>query len=270
MLVLSLLLIAGAIVGAMAMVLRTPKEGRARLDFARLAAQTFKAIGAAPLLFMGVVLATSAAPVTLVQVAATISGVASLIDIGPTLAALAAASLIMVAIQQLGHMVLVQATLDALDDRAIRPRLILARVLPLLPRGIALAILWWIAIVIGLSFFFVPGIILCCLWFVPSAVLVAERTGIFTAFARSAALTAGVRWHIFLLLCIGLVFWLVVQSMIGGIAALADGATASTIVYAALSALLGTIPPALVAATYHSLRTQKEGLGSDALEQVFA
>jgi hypothetical protein len=146
----------------------------------------------------------------------------------------------------------------------------LSRALRLLPAAMAVTVLFWIAVVIGFVFFFAPGVFLMCLWFVATPALAAERTGIFGCFGRSAVLTAGVRWQLLLLVVVGGIFWLVMQGMIAVIASIFDGGVGAAVIHALLSSLLAVLPPAVAASAYHSLRTQKEGLRGDALEEVFA
>jgi hypothetical protein len=111
---------------------------------------------------------------------------------------------------------------------------------------------------------------LMCVWFVPTAALIAERRGVFAALARSAQLTKGARWRIFLLLCIGGVFWVVMQSILGVLAAAMGDGVAATAAYALATSLMGMLPPAVSASAFHALRRQKEGMGTQELEQVFA
>jgi hypothetical protein len=127
-----------------------------------------------------------------------------------------------------------------------------------------------LAVVIGLGFFIVPGVILACIWMLVLPVLYAESGVTFAAFYRSASLTKGVRWHLFLLSVIGFFFALVVQGLFGGVSLLLGGGIMSMIVYLVATALLGMLPPALVASAYHALVTAKEGAGTSELEQVFA
>ena len=74
---------------------------------------------------------------------------------------------------------------------------------------IVLAILMFIAIACGLVLLVVPGVMLACAWIVAAPSLVADRTGIFGAFSRSAELTRGNRWQIFgLIVIVVVVEWI--------------------------------------------------------------
>ncbi|WP_033921357.1 hypothetical protein [Sphingomonas sp. 37zxx] len=264
--ILTFLLLAVALAVAIGMAMRNAGNRSWSFELSRVIGDAFGAISQAPLLFAVIVLITSGAPMA---AAFTMIG---LIDWGPSPPLLAAFGLGLTALVlgQIGHLLLVAATLDLLDRRPLELRAILARILPLLPSAMLLLILFWLAIGVGFAFFVIPALVLACLWFVVTPAMVAERLGAFASFARSAELTAGVRWQLLLLLVIGGIFWTVAQAMIGGLAAITGDGLASTIVYTILTAMLGMIPPAVAASAYHTLRAQKEGLRVNDLEQVFA
>ena len=75
---------------------------------------------------------------------------------------------------------------------------------------IVVTILFAIAVVCGLVLLVVPGVMLACAWCVAAPSLVADRTGIFAAFSRSAELTRGSRWPIFgLVVIVVVVEWII-------------------------------------------------------------
>ncbi|EZP50057.1 hypothetical protein [Sphingomonas sp. RIT328] len=61
----------------------------------------------------------------------------------------------------------------------------------------------------------VPGIMLAVMWSVSLPVIVAERPGVFGAFGRSRHLTKGARWHVFGILLLALVFYMLASAMVG-------------------------------------------------------
>jgi hypothetical protein len=263
---LTLLAVAGAFVGAIAMALRENGGAGERFELSRVLSDALAAIASAPAIFIGTVALTTALPV----IALTLGAVGGTVGTDALFEFVLLGGVAMALIGQLGQMAIVAATLEAVAGRQPRIAPILRSVLPLVPQGMVLAILWWVAVLGGFMFFVVPGVILMCLWFVPTAALVAERRGVFAALGRSAELTKGARWRIFLLLCIGGVFWVVVQSMLGVLAAaMGDGVAAAT-AYALATALMGMLPPAVSASAFHALRSQKDGMGTQELEQVFA
>jgi len=71
-------------------------------------------------------------------------------------------------------------------------------------------LLFALAVGFGLVLLVVPGVMIACAWCVAAPALVAERTGIFGAFSRSAELTRGNRWQIFaLILIVAVLNWAV-------------------------------------------------------------
>ncbi|WP_448501819.1 YciC family protein [Sphingomonas sp.] len=263
---LTLLIVAGAFVGAIAMALRENGGAVERFALSRVLSDALAAITAAPMIFIGTVALTTALPV----LAVVLGAIGGTMGGDAIFAFVLLGGVAMALIGQLGQMAMVVATLEAVAGRQPRIAAVLRSVLPLVPQGLLLAILWWVAVLIGFTFFVVPGVMLICLWFVPTAALVAERRGVFASFSRSAELTKGARWRIFLLLCIGAVFWMVMQSILGVLAAALGDGIAATVAYALATALMGMLPPAVSASAFHLLRTGKEGLGTQELEQVFA
>jgi hypothetical protein len=263
---LTLLAVAGAFVGAIAMALRENGGAGERFELSRVLSDALAAIASAPAIFIGTVALTTALPF----VAITLGAIGGTMGGDALLEFMLLGGVAMALIGQLGQMAMAAATLEAVAGRQPRMAAILRSVLPLAPQGLLLAILWWAAVLVGLTVLMVPGVMLMCVWFVPTAALIAERRGVFAALARSAQLTKGARWRIFLLLCIGGVFWVVMQSILGVLAAAMGDGVAATAAYALATSLMGMLPPAVSASAFHSLRRQKEGMGTQELEQVFA
>jgi hypothetical protein len=152
-------------------------------------------------------------------------------------------------------------------------------ILPLL----ALTVLMVLGLVVGFTLLIVPGIILAIMWSVAVPALVAERTGVFAAFARSRFLTKGQRWKIFgLLLLLAVISW-IISGIVGVIMVTSGGMTAlaaqmasgqvpigyiifSLVLTTLISAIWGTVQTSL----YISLRNWKEGPQTEALAEVFA
>lgn len=146
-----------------------------------------------------------------------------------------------------------------------------AKFWPLLGLGILLGL----GVAAGAVFLIVPGVILGLAWSVAMPALVLEDRGVFAAFGRSAALTRGRRWSIFLLLLlVGLVTFvieLVFLAVFGGVQGLLsrEPSIANTV----LSSLFGvvTIPfgAVLNTALFNQLRGT-QGYGAEAVAEVFA
>ncbi len=261
---LGFLLVAGVFAGAVFMALR----GSAQLDLARVIGDAGGAIAKAPLLFCGLAVVGGGLPIaapSLLTLDVPLGSVNQAfgwsIGLGAMLAAFAWYQFFLLA--------LIVATLAAFDGT---PRLgsVLAVTLPLLPKAMLTSVLYWIGVGVGFSFVFVPGVILACIWILVLPALVEERAGVFAAFARARVLSRGARWQLFLLAVLGFVFGVVVQAMLGALAALLGGGVAAQVGFALASSLLGMVPPALVASAYRQIVTVREGPRRHELEEIFA
>jgi hypothetical protein len=139
----------------------------------------------------------------------------------------------------------------------------------------AIALLWGIGVILGLMLLVVPGLILMSVWAVVAPAEVVERTGVFGAFSRSAALTRDHRWSIFLL---GLALWILttVVSMVtlavAGIVSTAGWLSvgwAIGIAQSIINPIVSIITAVGVASLYFELRSVKEGIGVEELAAVF-
>jgi hypothetical protein len=146
---------------------------------------------------------------------------------------------------------------------------------------IGLSILLAIAVVFGLVLLIVPGIMMMCAWCVAAPSLVADRTGVFGAFSRSAELTRGNRWRIFALFVVVWVIAMVIAAVIGAVAmALAFGGPLDPIALArspvqVIGNLISNTLSALVTSTgaavlYVELRRAREGAGPQWLADIFS
>jgi hypothetical protein len=155
----------------------------------------------------------------------------------------------------------------------------LATALPLL--GVYLLSL--IGIYIGLILLLVPGVILALMWAVSGPALVIERTGVLAALQRSRDLTRGHRWAILgLFLVVMVVFWIVemVLFLLMGInmfSLAAPGASLSVASLMIRTILVGGILGSVInlvflvgtAVLYFELRGSRDGVGVEALLEVF-
>jgi len=147
---------------------------------------------------------------------------------------------------------------------------------------IGLSILLGLAIVCGLILLIVPGIMMACAWCVAVPALVADRSGVFGAFSRSAELTRGNRWRIFALFVVVWVIAIVIGAVIGAVAmalSFAGGgldpvALARSPVQIVANLLSNTITSMIsstgVAVLYVELRRAREGLGPQWLSEIFS
>jgi hypothetical protein len=147
---------------------------------------------------------------------------------------------------------------------------------------IGVSILFALAVILGFVFLIVPGLMVICAWCVAVPALVAERTGVFGAFSRSAALTKGHRWRIFALLIVAWVIALVISMVIGAVATgasfassgLDPAALARSPVRIIGAAVANTLSAAIgstgVAVLYVELRRARDGLGPQWLAEIFS
>lgn len=145
-------------------------------------------------------------------------------------------------------------------------------VLPL----IGISICTTIAVVFGLVFLIVPGVILALAFCVSAPACVVERLGVFAAMRRSRELTRnhrGALLLLFVLYWVGLGVLTAVTAPLFALGALMSAGmadlSASLVVRPVLQAAGALIGAAGVASIYFELRTIKEGVGVEALAAAF-
>jgi hypothetical protein len=141
----------------------------------------------------------------------------------------------------------------------------------------AITVLAALGIMGGALLLLVPGIIFSLMWAVIMPVRVAEHTPILQTFGRSAELTSGSRWSIFLLNIIVGILAVALDLVIRPLAGVAvfSAATASVpVTLVALTALVRIVTymvgATMVASIYYELRLVKEGVGPEQLAAVFS
>ena len=138
---------------------------------------------------------------------------------------------------------------------------------------IAIGLLAGVGVIIGFMLLIVPGVILWLVWAVVTPAYVQEKIGILDAFSRSAALTSGARWRIFLTMLIVLVLLCVLSIPVSFLTAAMEAignAFLTALVGAATSALASMVMVAVQASIYVELRQLKEGIAPSDLEAIFA
>jgi hypothetical protein len=173
---------------------------------------------------------------------------------------------------------LIYATIGDLNGRKVRVSEGLAvglrNFLPLLGVGI----LYVLAVMLGSILLIVPGIMIAIAWIAAVPVLIAEGTGVFGSFGRSAELTRGNRWRIFALLLLYMAVYVVlgiVMAIIGGIAGVvASAVSGETTLQTVVLSVISNVVSALIGATggavlYVELRRVREGVGHEALASIF-
>ncbi|WP_293682358.1 YciC family protein [uncultured Phenylobacterium sp.] len=148
---------------------------------------------------------------------------------------------------------------------------------------IVVTILLALGIALGMVLLIVPGVMLACAWCVAVPALVADRTGIFGAFSRSAELTRGNRWQIFGLIVIVVIVQLVlgwIVNLITGagsigmssdpLAAASRALTPLALVLAVIQQVIGSVIGATaLAVIYVELRRAHEGEPTGWLADIF-
>jgi hypothetical protein len=147
---------------------------------------------------------------------------------------------------------------------------------------IGLTILLAFAVVFGFVLLIVPGIMMLCAWCVALPSLVADRSGVFGAFGRSAELTRGNRWRIFalfVLLWVIAVVLGIVFNAISGVSAMGPGGPAAMvarmtsplfiILLVIRTVITAVISSTLVAVLYVELRKARELGGPQWLAEIF-
>ena len=165
------------------------------------------------------------------------------------------------------------AAYDSLSDRPVRIGVYLQRCLVALPAIVVLGLLFYLVMIFGMLFLFLPGLYLAARYgvFVPAILI--DRAG-FSGLGRAASLTQGYRWPIvgglllLLLVYVGLSTLSVL--LVGLVAEGFLGAYGFGVIQAVSSAVINAFSAVFTALLYARLREIKEGLGIRDLVEVFA
>jgi hypothetical protein len=258
---------------------------RGKLDIGRVISETFQVLGRNAVAFLVLALLLSGVPAGIMSyMAAPFAGVQTgNLDFDPSrLAWIFLGGLVGLVTAAILQGALIFGTVQDMNGQ--RPNIgeCLATGLRAFLPLIGVSILFALAVVFGFMLLFVPGLMIICAWCVAVPSLVAERTGVFGAFNRSADLTRGNRWRIFALLVVAWVIAVVISMIVGAIATGAAFATGgldpvalarspARIVGAVLSNTLSTaISSTGVAVLYVELRKAREGLGPQWLADIFS
>jgi len=133
---------------------------------------------------------------------------------------------------------------------------------------VGLAVVVAVLLLLGLTLFVIPGLILYTMWFVGLPACVVERRGPWTSLRRSRELTKGHRWKVFALALLSIVAsfgGLPIGSGLGAIA----GPIVALIGVVTWTAIWIAFTAVVVAVTYHDLRVAKEGTDIDQVAAVF-
>jgi len=140
----------------------------------------------------------------------------------------------------------------------------------------AIALITFVAILLGVAVLFVPGIVLAIMFSVVAPVQAMERTGIADTLKRSIELTYGHRVQIFALFVVYYVLAFAIGFSLRPLSGLfvPRGTPNSIYLFSALSGFtrvfLGLLSSAGIASIYYELRLVKEGIEPEQLAAVFA
>lgn len=174
------------------------------------------------------------------------------------------------------HAALVQATITDLNGEKPNLGRALSTAFGVALPVVAISLITWAGVVLGMILLIVPGLMLMCAWCVAVPVRVLESTGIGEAFGRSRELTKGYRWSIFALLLIyGIISMLVGFGvlLVSGVAVSQASQVHGNVVYIVLTWLIQVVLAVITAvgttAIYYELRTVKEGVSPQQLAAAF-
>lgn len=177
------------------------------------------------------------------------------------------------------HGLVVAAVAARLDGGRLTAGAAVSAAARAVPALVGASIVIFLACLIGMGLFFVPGVMLWVIWAVATPAAVVERDGVFAALGRSRALTKGARWPVFGLLLVLLIAYSAVTGTVGFGAGLTDSGPGVTgtpvgIMRVALGSLVGAAVnaawSAIQTALYIELRDWKDGPSADRLADVFA
>lgn len=174
--------------------------------------------------------------------------------------------------------VLLRATVDRLDG-AHQPlgatvRAALPAVLPL----VAVSLIYWFAVSLGLVALIVPGVFVALIWSVAAPAVVAEGSGPIAALSRSRALTRGARGQIAGLFLLVIAIYAVAYALAGvvnvlvlGLPAVDTGqGVAGALTSVVLQVVLLPLWIAIQGVVYVALREAKHGPAGERLADIFA
>jgi hypothetical protein len=132
--------------------------------------------------------------------------------------------------------------------------------LPRLPRVLAAAVLRFVAMFVGFILLVFPVLYAVALLFAVTPVIVLERTGVWAAVRRSAALSKGRKWHILNTLGLVAIIYYVIVFGVSALASLGGNFIVSTTMSAVATVLVYPVVAITETLLYYDARIQSEGL----------
>lgn len=141
----------------------------------------------------------------------------------------------------------------------------LSRFLPI----VGLSILAALGVTIGLILLIIPGLIMIAVWFVAVPVCVVEHLSPWQSLKRSAQLTKGHRWTIFIVIIQFYVGLFLLSYVITHVLSGLGGDIIATFGDLIWSSIWGAFVSIFVVVTYYELRAAKEGVDIEQIAAVF-
>ncbi len=131
----------------------------------------------------------------------------------------------------------------------------------------------FVLLAFGFLAFVVPGLLVATVFFVAVPVIVLEDEGVIGSLQRSASLTGGNRWRVFVILLVAIGISLGLTVLLTGVVELLPHENDSPVLTALIdwvhTAIESLFIGILTAVTYFALRQAKEGVDVDELSTVF-
>ncbi|WP_174279985.1 hypothetical protein [Sphingomonas bacterium] len=254
----------------------TREQGRGDLSIGRVLARASEVIAAAPLLFLGISLATAALPQALLRFVVPPDEWTIRHAFAELLLVAVVALIAWAALHYGAQALLLRVSVARLDGGREPLVVSVAGAAAVVAPMLAMMLVFAMAALAGTMLLIVPGIMLVVMWSVAAPVLVIERPGILAALARSRALTRGHRWRVFgLLLLVYGTYWMAGVGLgVGTGLAVAGGAGTGSLITTGVTIVLATgfmaISTAIQAALYVELRDGHDGPAGYRLRAIFA
>jgi hypothetical protein len=173
------------------------------------------------------------------------------------------------AVLMIAHVAVYVLAADEVAGRSVSLGAAFGRALRRSPSLLAIMILLWLALSIGLVLLVVPCFILLSMYAVAGPACVVEGLGPIRSLSRSAYLTKGNRWRVFGLLLLLYVAIPVVSVLISYLCRLAVGPLLAQVVNLPVGALLSAATAVAFTVLYLQLRAAREGVAVEHVARVF-
>lgn len=141
---------------------------------------------------------------------------------------------------------------------------------PRLPRVLLAAALRFVLMAAGFMLMIFPVLYVVALLFAVTPVIVLERRGVLTAFARSASLSKGRKWHVLNTLGLVAIIYYVLVFGFSVIASMSGSFVVNTVVSSLVTVLVYPVVAITETLLYYDARIQSEGLDIELMTGALA